>query len=172
MRNIWRLFIKTQKQFYCLAPQPPDSQNNGTALSLSCSACNRAHMHGCCLYKVLIWLREDESLKATVTWEAAAAEKKPTKKQKQNSGFHEQPWRSTIVRHILLPGRDCRTYVEVLRSCLFIVTPKWHCLWLLFVNIFITVCCTHSICNYQDLCFNFLEFQKVNQSKPTRGKSW
>lgn len=34
------------------------------------------------LIKVLIWLHEDESLKATVTWEAAAAEKnKQTKKQ-------------------------------------------------------------------------------------------
>lgn len=32
-------------------------------------------MHGRPLYKVLIWLREDERLKATVMWEAAAAEK-------------------------------------------------------------------------------------------------
>lgn len=158
------LFIKTQKQFYCPAPQPPDSQNNGTAPSFPCSACNRAHMHRCCLYKVLIWLREDESLKATVKWETVAVEKK------NNTDFHEQPWRNTTVRHILLLGRACRTNGEVLRSCLFIATPQSYCLWLLFENIVITVCCTHSICNYQELCFDFLEIQKVNQSKPTREK--
>lgn len=45
-------------------------------------------MHGRCLDKVLIWLHEDESLKATVTWEAAAAEKKPpNKNNKKKQAF-------------------------------------------------------------------------------------
>lgn len=49
-------------------------------------------MHGRCLDKVLIWLHEDESLKATVTWEAAAVEKKtPKQHQQKKTGFHEHP---------------------------------------------------------------------------------
>lgn len=32
MGNILKLFIKTQKKFYCPTPQIPDSQNNGLPL--------------------------------------------------------------------------------------------------------------------------------------------